>query len=427
MLYIPFLIIPFVFILFLIYRYPWVGILALLTIPLVKVFLRANFPFLVGYTYDMGIASLAIFACWVNFRRTYTIASQNPYWGRSIVVLFYILLLIAVLTISFTRNDTSAFKKILYFGIFTQIMIVTAVTYLRTLNDLRLLFNIVIGVAVASIVMIFIFPISAIQDEVASASEAVLGSSRLSPSNFLGMASIILWCHYLENTKLKRWWWLILIFMLGVLATGTRGPVLFVPLIFLLSLIVRKELKIGRIIGFSLPIVLIAWIVVSYSTFADKGISRLLKLSASLDEARVAWPMKALRGWWERSLEYKIFGGGLADSAYSLTGNSTDWKYPHNWIVEFLVELGPIGMMIFLVIVIYIVIYTYRIDSPNYSLRNITPFDRANISAAGWIGVFCILNIFKTGTFSSGYIYWFFFAVSIHIYERFYRFHMVEK
>ncbi len=398
-----------------IYWKPWIGICLFLMIPIIKGYFCTFFPVLQSYSFDLCVAALTVWACLLDLKRTSTRHPAFSGGRKFVLVCYYVLLYLAVMSYPLSRADFTAYQKILMFGIFNQIVILVVVVYVRNLNNLDTLFKIVFMVALFSTFMIFFSPMSNNEISLRSTMDAVLGSNRLIPSSFCAMASIWLWSHLLEKGNWRRWFWLIPVFLLAIVSTGTRAPLIFAPFVYFVSLIIRRSgqkvlIGLGALVIFAAA----GLIALQSSTLVQHGAKRFDRLDLSTNESRYVYPAMVLKEWWDRpEALVKILGGGIADSAFSISHDPDHYVYPHDWLVEILVELGPAGALTYIVLIVVVLRGIAKLYDRERLERCYSPNDRANIVASIWISFYTIVNTFKTASFSGGYNMWFFITTGV--------------
>ncbi|WLR52984.1 O-antigen ligase family protein [Bacillus tianshenii] len=202
----------------------------------------------------------------------------------------------------------------------------------------------------------------------------VLGGNYLGIGRVLGLASIVLFAYALffaKGWKAKVIGYLLFFyFMFLMLNIGARGPLLAVVGSILFPLLLSWKPSIGdiRIKKHFVPIIIIILFAVMYGSYLfstnqlPSTVSRLQVIFQSEDMgssagARMHYYEKAGELWGENV----VFGHGVGSWPVLTTGMD-ERAYPHNIILELGVELGLIGVVLFVVMVGYALrqIKTYR-------------------------------------------------------------------
>lgn len=194
----------------------------------------------------------------------------------------------------------------------------------------------------------------------------VFGSNYLGLGRVIGLAFLLLLA-YLVFWARNIYWKLFTIVIASLylwllLAAGGRGPLLatvlsaLIPFIFAIHLNLKR--KTVRVRNYVVPMLIIGIVAISlFVCLAETGhmtqtYSRLLVLNqAGMGDsagARLQHYTHAIQYW----KQAPIFGYGIG--SWPIINDGIDMRgYPHNIILEILVELGLIGLLIFFSLIIY--------------------------------------------------------------------------
>jgi len=194
----------------------------------------------------------------------------------------------------------------------------------------------------------------------------VFGSNYLGLGRVISLAFLLLIAYFMFWAR-NVYWKLFTIIMASLylwllLVTGGRGPFLaailsgLIPLIFTIHLDLKK--KIIRVRKYVVPILIM--VIVSISLFVylsetghmTQTYSRLLVLTQTGmgDSAgeRLQHYVHAIEYW----KQAPIFGYGIG--SWPIIDGGIDMRgYPHNIVLEILVELGLVGLLIFFILILY--------------------------------------------------------------------------
>jgi hypothetical protein len=203
---------------------------------------------------------------------------------------------------------------------------------------------------------------------------------------------------------------LIILFLLTQL--GGRGPLFNLILCLLIYYTLNlKNLKINYKVV--LLFISVIFIIVFYLDtilqliIENVNIDRFNLVKASVEDGSVLYRIIVLNKGLETFYDHPFTGLGIGSSGISLTGFD-EVEYPHNLVVESLMELGIIGGIVYLAIYLYFFVYNLRIVRLNknllifyivsllYFLEDMKSgsFDAWRISLM-WVGVYLIQYNFQ--------------------------------
>lgn len=402
---------------FFMYRKPIIGVGLLLATPLFKTIVESHVAFLEGYAFDLSMAASALLCGVINWRKKRRGLYELQPGKKIVIYLFYAILLLAVVSYSWSRAEYASYLKIVILGVYIHLIVYILVLYFRDRNDIRDFNRMVMGLALLSGFIILIFPVE-LETEVTRAgaqfTRVVMGANPLTPTMFLSAAAIWLWANFVGE---GRWPWLVALIplcLLAILSIGVRAPLFFLPLVFLAMAVTIGKKKLFVIKSGALFIGgILAYFLLAYSGIAGQGRDRLGKLQLSTDEHRFQHAFESIDGWLGRDDVLVYFlGGGIGDSSFSMWND--DWigyyTYPHNWLLEILVESGPLGLLVLGYFFYLIIKGTFKTTGTGlYSLPVNSAID---ILAIRYMGIYCIMNSMKTGSYATDATAWIFLVVS---------------
>ena len=372
---------------------------------IVKSIARAYFPFLASYTYDMWVAGLAFIAVLANYLRTRDLPKLQ--WNKTLFICFGIMVAVGILLYPLTRAPEYGFKKLLMFGIYTTISLLIPPQFLRSEQNVRQLIKVmlVIGIVASVGTLFFSSKMYGAEDYTR---DTFLHTNPLSPSDAAAIASIVVLGFWLIG---KRGWWAILIplFMAGIVVTGSRGAVWGVGACFLLFLYVARSKAFLQALLISPIVLLLLYFAVGF--IQDRAGTRFTTESMGQGlEDRFYMIRTTINGWWGNN----PMGGGPGDSGYILTGED-EHDYPHNSLVEALCDLGPVGFVCLLIVYWKVLRQLLLLHRQEWRQNPIF----VHISIIGGAALYYLLMAFKTGSFYSSFLTWFYFSAFLHCCFRF--------
>lgn len=398
---------------------PCIGIILLLTVPLFKGLIREYFPFLTGYTYDIFMIIIAYFCICIDFlKKKYQYSISLNKQIKVFLVGYYLLIILCIATSYWTRSPIIAYKKIQLFAIFANMIILIPLLFFRDKGNLkRFLFFISFVGVFCGISMVF-FPMDMIVLDIESTGTrvSVLGANPLIPANLISIACICIFSFSISSNKYSYLSMFVPFLLVSIFISGTRAPVFFTLLVIVLLSFIRPNVKLLKTLLYFL--IFSAIFLFFYSYFEEMmygGFDRFYKLFTTEEEGRVTLFKLIFNDMLKRPQTF-AFGGGLGDTSYIYShGQVNVWYYPHNWLLEIWSELGLAGFFIMSSIYYFIMTYTLSLK---VELGRYEEDVQWCILAVGGISVYFVLNSFKTGSFSSGFLTWFFFSTFFYVYRR---------
>ena len=230
---------------------------------------------------------------------------------------------------------------------------------IQSSRDARLLLGLFIALGVISALLLYakmwgIATGSAIEDP--SLRLSILGTNPIATSRILVVSVAMIAAAIIGQTLSAIKWMPVIIFLLGAaLLTGSRGPLLSL----LLAGVVLGLLYAGRprriLLGGILSVVILVAIFLLLApegmtgryfalTQGELGISKQgLRVFSTVVSRFRLWEI-ALESWTSSSFNL-LFGTGVGGYAALITWR--DYHYPHNLLLEVLVEFGLVGAAVF--------------------------------------------------------------------------------
>lgn len=186
-----------------------------------------------------------------------------------------------------------------------------------------------------------------------------------------------------------------------ILHFNARGNVLFPLILFAVSLICMGGLEKKNFIKVGLMIVIVG-IFFYYMFIQMKNFhiwDRFQQLFVNLqEEARYTLYTKYIwyllkRGTW-------ILGKGFGNSKRILNELGSQYRYPHNFILELVGELGVLGIILSISMISYIIKLTYKSTLLFKHIKNETVIQIGNIICGLW---YFIMNYFKSYSIYDAY------------------------
>lgn len=398
----------------LLFKFPWMGLVLVLTVPIVKGYLRGYFPFLVSFTYDMSAMIYAYLGIIINYYQTRYEPRHFASWGKTSISVFYTMLVLCIMSYTLSRSGYIAYKKFLIFAIHVHMAVWLPILYMRTEKNVRQFINTVLGIGLFCTVALFLFPIQ--REAEGYGRLSVFGANPLAPTFFAASAIIILWSGVMNKTA-KRWMmWAIPLIFIGIVATGQRAPVIFAVFV-VLAMTFRSGgwQSVKGAIWLLLSAVIIIILFSVFQEFLASGIGRFQALKVSAEESRIKVPMMVLQDWLQRPGAW-LLGGGIGDTHFVIArGNPDSLGYPHNWLIEALVELGPVGFVAvgWLLLAVLRRCWSLKKNLAYYPL-SMHPM----LWALGGIALMSWLDTFKTGSWGGSYTRWIMFSAFLHVTTR---------
>lgn len=390
------------------FKWPFIGIALFLITPIVKVNLRAVFPFLAGYSYDIYVAFLAyIGALSVMIRKH---KSHRVKYNGYALACVAVLIILAWVTYVRSRAPEAGWKKLLMLSIYVPISVVLPIMYIRTYQQVRTLGKTIAFMGLAAILLLTV--IGGGQLETVGASRQTLGyANPLGPANISALGMIAIICYAVIGKNKKAWIAIAFFAPLGLFATiasGTRGAVYGVILAMLAIMYIGKSKKLLYYV-FLVPFgLLLFYVMLSQVSSVIQDRFSAESVSDSF-HVRMYMVKVSLESWREGHI---FLGNGLGDTAYALEGEDV-YAYPHNHPVEVLAELGICGL--FALLFLYFLVFK-RIVFLRWNITRM-PSHGAEVAILAGGVVYYLLVSFKSSTFAGWFNGWFLLSAFVRAYD----------
>lgn len=265
-------------------------------------------------------------------------------------VLAYLLLAaLLLLGVVHTSAPNYGFEKSTRFATLTFIAFLAPVLFAHSLKEVKRLIWILIIVGTVFCIGMIIAPRAAVL-QVALGRAGFLETNALATAVQIGIASIIAFVFVImAHTSMRlriTGLAFILLTVVGVIITGSRGPFLGLVFTWLIAILVCRR---GASKAWLPPIIIIIYIAMAVSFIKLPGsfTQRISRMWESAYTAKVSAHTRTNLFSWTipRSFERPIFGHGTGAFAVDYAGRD-ERAYPHNIILELLYEQGLFGVVI---------------------------------------------------------------------------------
>ncbi|WP_179133953.1 O-antigen ligase family protein [Halobacillus massiliensis] len=321
--------------------------------------------------------------------------------------LYAAICLIMLVSIFYSTSENYAITKVIEFIVLTGWSFIGGFFLVRDHQSLRQFLKYLLFIAVGVSLYVLWSYFNSPNLDVGRV--GVAGGSVLGLAKITGMGSIIilLLYYYGRSSKKEK---VFSAFALGImgfvlLLTGSRMALIAlgftVLLVFILSLdFTQKDIKIKKRVLKLLPLIPLAGIA-GFVLYRNGTIDTLLirigylfnqqsnsnSVSGRLERYQVAWDMFS---------NSPLMGNGIGSFAIEYTGIDQR-NYPHNIFLEFMSEMGTVGFILFLVLLLSSFLAIFRM----VWIRKITPEKLCVILLL----VFQLINVNTTGDFNDNRIF----------------------
>ncbi len=391
---------------------PWFGFLLLVTIPLVKVLLRhVAGGLLVGYTYDLAVVFLAIIGAIMHRMRN---PQKQPVRlpGHLVLCWFVLCLLLWGRTLIGAPEFGWALKKSLIFSIFNTMAIATLPLFMLSATEGRTLLRLLVFAGVVSSLAVPVFGRGIADWEGSRVSLG--GASPLAVADLGANAIIVLISWLIERPGTKN---LVLagvcipICALAIILTGTRGPILGIPLLLpILFWLYRRRVNFQTAIGSMFGL---GFIVVVTAIIIDP--SRLARFSGeelgSSVGNRVVRVQKTVSGF----VRSPVIGHGTGSTSMLVNeGVKGIEGHPHNHLLEVAYELGLVGLVCWGTLIVAGLRAGWTLSRGEWENT-----DAKFVAVPMYMGfLYHVLMSFKMGTFTASYMMYFYLMATILLAEQ---------
>lgn len=388
--------------------WPTIGLMAFLGMYLFKIYLRVLIPALIGfwgYLLDVGLllAALIGFSLY-SLRVSGERRKLVPYY---VWIIFIFLFLWTWFRYPASRDPDLAWIKSLVFSIFSLLTIVLGIVWGRSELGTGKIVKSLVLMGVISFFGVVIFGRAYSGSESESARITIGGAaSPLAPADFAAYLFLVAVIYWVAKQNFLYTFLAAVCLpasVVTILLTGTRGPLVAVPVLLLLIFYFYR-----RQVNFRLGVYLSILVFVVYLAIVAVGEMRVVQARFGTEgltagfEARILMIRFTLKGW----LENPFFGMGPGDTRYQF---GFEFPHPHNVLLEVLNELGIVGFIPFAVLG-YLGLRTFKYLRAEF-------FDGTTAKIHSVIIFICffynLVLSFKTGSYAGGNMSYFFLGALI--------------
>ncbi len=388
--------------------WPLFGLALVLSILIVKVYLRSVMPgIMTGFTYDMGVVLLALLGA-VKHRLWH--AGPKPFGlPGGFVACWLLLALLMWLRLPGSQAYDYGIKKALTFSVFNTLVCLLCPLFVLTLDDARRILRMVFILGIIS--ALSLIAVGEATESWRGARITVLGASPLGVADacvYPIVLSLSFWLHQ------RKWWQVpvgiaaVSLALYGIFLSGTRGPILAVPVVLLVVLWMhRRRIGFGSVTIGVAGAAVIALILVA--TLKPEMLFRFGSEEArqGLDD-RVAMARMTFDGF----LESPLLGNGTGDTAFQLAGFGAE-TYPHNHALEVANESGVVGLLAYVILMGYGLMAGWQFSKLKWDG---TPVKLVGVGAFACF-LYHLMMSMKTGTYSASFASYFWLSLTVVVYQ----------
>jgi O-antigen ligase len=344
---------------YLIYN-PMISLLLFVLSGIVKDFFINSIPFFQVVDYSL----LFTIIIWIGLIRIYLIGEWKiPNWSKSILITYILFCTFLLFSGFYTPSPNYGWLKIFRFIVFNSTMFLTPFIIIRSIDDskrlLILLRNVLIIIAILMIFYI-LYSLSITSGISFLLRVSILGANPITVGSFIAIAVGMLTIVMVRNSY-KLWVLylpLLILLIIGLISTGSRGPIislllgLFIYLVFFEKESRKKISLLSGTIVFSIIILLFILpenLTTRYLNYTagdliihQEGVKRVSTIAMRLQY----WELSISE--WSRNIKTLLVGVG--SGGFSSFYIMRDYRfYPHNMFIEVIVELGLLGLSLFLI------------------------------------------------------------------------------
>ncbi|MFQ5500584.1 MAG: hypothetical protein ACE5FH_13040, partial [Candidatus Zixiibacteriota bacterium] len=215
--------------------WPSMGFALLLSIPIVKVYLRSVAPGLMqGFTYDMAILFVSLIGVLIHRLRSGSVKWSLP---NGFMLLWLVICILMWVRLPSSHSFYYGYKKSLWFSVFNTFACLLCPLFVVSFKDARRVLMATLSVGAVAALSVLFF--GQAEHRFAGARTSVLGSNPLGVSMACVHLILISFCFWLIQ---RRAWQLLLVIVCiplaiySIIKTGTRAGLFFPPVAILVSL-----------------------------------------------------------------------------------------------------------------------------------------------------------------------------------------------
>lgn len=254
-------------------------------------------------------------------------------------------LFLIVLSLIYTNSNQAAIEKASKVILLTGGAFFAPMILIRSLRQLQTVFLCIVCLGT---VMSFI--------SVVTGERTVFGSNYLSLGFISSLSIVILLFYFYGKTKSPLLFIPILINVIAMLNSAARGPIFFLPLTFFITIALsklkfQKKIKTYVIVSISSIFTLIALYIVVPQSFHTL-LLRLSAMESTEQDANTQYRAHHIEQALHLLYSEPITGIGIGGYGISSEGIDDARIYPHNILLEIGAELGIVGLLTFLLIIV---------------------------------------------------------------------------
>lgn len=281
-----------------------------------------------------------------------------------VLVLVFIFLVLCMLSLSYSNNVNYGLDKLKGLLINVLTSIIAFYFILKNFNEQTLKIFIFLFISLGICLTVILLTQSNISYD---GRTEILLWSHSGTGRFLGFSFIVsIYYFYMKRNNISFIFTIIIIF--GVILSGSRAVIIFLLPFYLISIFnfIKNNTKI--LYRQFLPIILL--VIISFILYIHYNLPRLetrfiniATLNFAVDDS-LNFRLEGLYKAIYMIKENPIFGWGIGgyDINFSEYKSSGFMRYPHNIIIEVLVELGILGSLYFIATMVTVFINLFNIN-----------------------------------------------------------------
>lgn len=351
----------FVFLLLTLY-FPEIPLVAFVFIGVTKPWIDKNIPLFQSIDYTIFLSAFLVILLAITTVRRKTYMLPHFYHFLPFLIVFSVLLFLGV---TYSSAPRYGFEKSARFFAFNIPLFITTILYIKEPKDIKRIFVVIVCSSfLFATIMLYNGLDTLMKGDLKNliVRMTILGANPIASARIFSLSFLILFitAFYVQDRRRKTVFYLLsAYFLLSLLVTNTRGPVLATLIAALVFLMFLSGMSTKRIIiyfGILTAAVVLAMFILP--EFVIKRYEFLLEMGAkqkalyqgeinTIESRTLMWSM-AFLGMFDSFWTF-VLGHGTG-SFLSLFHFSDFLRlYPHNIIAEIAYELGAIGLMIFLI------------------------------------------------------------------------------
>lgn len=317
------------------------------------------------------------------------------------IFIMFLILISIIFSLFYTSSENYAYTKTFHF-----LTILIAFVYpmiLKKFSIKKFFTFFILSTLIISIVYtpLFFKAYSILYTANINVKTQMIYGSYLTVGYIIGISIILNVFSNLYNNKIKL---LITVILFSILfITGARGPIVFLLLTFVIYgfniIFIKRKINIKKTILISSLLILVFILIsskINFDVIFERSINRLFALTTNEDSASNDRLKRYYFVLEKTNSENLLLGHGFG--SFGIEFEKKDLRsYPHNIFLEFLFELGIIGLFLFLFLL-------YLISKLLFYNKNFLLFATF---------IFLLLNSMKSLSISDSRIMFAFFAIMI--------------